>query len=367
MNRTVGCLMVLFLISFWGMAQGGEVIKIGTSMDLSGYYGEVGKKLLEGYTLAFKEINASGGIKGREIEHVVYDDGYNVGRAMENVSKLCLKDKVSLLFAVFGTPPNVSLMSRLSVLKVPHFFPISGGSFLYSEVNPYLFTFLPSYKKESQSLVDLAYKEGHKGLGVLYLPNAYGWDCKIAAKREAKRLGMGVVTYRLKSERDVSSLAKRLASQKIEALYLVIPYKFLLPLLKAMDAEGYHPALYAEFYCRLPQAMAKLKERAKLFSEAAWGRFIPMLGEDYPAIGWYRDALQRFAPDQSPDPTVFMGYIMGRTLGEVLKRAPSLDPKGIIKGAESVKDLDVGLSEKISYSPTDHVGLSRVFLYHLSP
>ncbi len=93
------------------------------------------------------------------------------------------------------------------------------------------------------------------------------------------------------------------------------------------------------------------------------GRFFSMLHENYPCISWYREALQKYAPDESPDPAVFMGYLMARTLGQILRQVRSMDSWGIVKGAESVKGLDVGLPEKISYSPMDHVGLTKVFLY----
>ncbi len=367
-GRIVGWMVVVLLVfgpfsftpAFCG-AQG--KLKVGTSLDLSGFYGAVGRKLLSGFNLAFREINATGGVRGREVELISYDDGYEVSRSIRNVDKLVLQDRVSVLFATMGTPPNVSIMSRLSVLRIPLFFPISGGVFLYSGSQRYLFTFLPAYRDESQALIRLMEKDGYKRMGVVYLPNQYGWDCKIFAKRKALALGLKVSTFPLGHEGKIASVVEGLRANKVKALYLVIPYKFLVPFLKAMDAQGYHPALYAEYYCRLPQALQALETQGIVFKRAAMGRFLPMLHENYPCISWYREALQKYAPDESPDPAVFMGYLMARTLGQILRQVRSMDSWGIVKGAESVKGLDVGLPEKISYSPMDHVGLTKVFLY----
>lgn len=59
----------------------------------------------------------------------------------------------------------------------------------------------------------------------------------------------------------------------------------------------------------------------------------------------------------------FHGLSHGQTLGQILRQVRSMDSWGIVKGAESIKGLDVGLPEKIFYSPMDHVGLTKVFLY----
>ena len=340
-----------------------EKFKVGTSQDLSGIYAGVYGKVVEGAELGFKEINATGGIKGREIEFVCYDDGYEVSRSLRNVDKLVLQDKVDLLFATAGTPPNASIKPRLSILKKPLFFPGSGAIFLYSGDQRYLFTFLPAYRDESRTIIRLMGKDGYKRIGIVHLTNVYGWDCKIAAKKEALALGLQVSTFPLEKEEGIPSAVEGLMAKKVEALYLVIPYKFVGPFLEVMDARGYHPALYAEYYCRLPDAFQALGARGDVFKKVVVGRFFPMLNENYPCVTWYKEALQKYAPDKSPDPAAFTGYLMARTLGEILRRVHSMDSWGIVKGAESIKDLDVGLPEKISYSPTDHVGLTKVFLY----
>ena len=355
--------MAFLLMTGLGLAQDG--VKIGTTIDLSGYFGGVGKKFLKGYQLAFMEANDQGGINGKKIDLIYYDNHYDPTKAARDADKLVLEDKVNLLFAVFGTPPNVFVTPRLSVLKVPSVFPISGAIFLYNQ--PWVFTFLPSYQDESAGMIRLMKKAGFKRAGIVYLPNQYGWDCKLGAVREAKREGMPYVHYPLKSLSQVSEVVKELKKAKVEALYVVIPYKFLVPFLKAMDKENYHPAIYAEYYCQLVRAFKEglAPEEGRGFKVLVTGRFLPMLYEDYPCVGWYKKALEKYFPGETPDPTAFVGYVLAHSLVEVLREVSSLEPGKLVKELETVKNLDVGLAEKLSYGPGDHVGLSRIYFYQL--
>ncbi len=366
MKRRFLVMAVLFsLIVAPGVGLAQDVVKIGTTIDLSGYYGGVGKKFLKGYKLAFMEANDEGGVKGKKIDLIYYDNNYNPTKAAREADKLVLEDKVSLLFAVFGTPPNVFVTPRLSVLKVPSVFPVSGAIFLYNQ--PWVFTFLPSYQDESAGMIRLMKKAGFKKVGIVYLPNQYGWDCKIGAVREARKLGMPYVHYPLKSPSQIPQVVKNLMDAKAEALYLVIPYKFLVPFLKEMASQGYYPALYAEYYCQLVRVFKEglTPEEARGFKVMVTGRFLPMLNEDYTCVDWYKKAVEKYFPEESPDPTAFVGYVLARSLVEVLREVPSLESKDLVKELESIKNLDVGLAEKISYGPGDHVGLSKIYFYKL--
>ncbi len=366
MNKGFSLLAVLLSFMFMGgLVQARDVVKIGTTIDLSGYYGSVGRKFLEGYQLAFQEANEEGGINGRKIDFVFYDNNYNPGKAARDADRLVLEDKVNLLFSVFGTPPNVFVTSRLSVLKVPSVFPVSGAIFLYNQ--PWVFTFLPSYQDESAGMIRLMKKAGFKKVGIVYLPNQYGWDCRIGAVREARKKRIPYVQYPLKSPSQIPRVVKGLRKAKVDALYLVIPYKFLVPFLKAMDSQGYHPAIYAEYYCQLVRAFKEglTPQEARGFGTLVTGRFLPMLYENYPCVDWYMRAVEKYSPGEKPDPTIFVGYVLAHSLVELLRHVSSFEPTRLVKELESVKNLDVGLPEKLSYGPGDHVGLSKIYFYKL--
>src|SRR5256885_7261143 len=96
-------------------------IKIGNMMPYSGpasAYGVIGKTE-EAY---FKKINAEGGINGRRINFVSYDDGYSPPKAVEQARKLVESDEVLLIFNPLGTPPNTAIQKDLNAKKIPQLF-----------------------------------------------------------------------------------------------------------------------------------------------------------------------------------------------------------------------------------------------------
>jgi ABC-type branched-subunit amino acid transport system substrate-binding protein len=102
-------------------------IKIGNTNPYSGNasaYGVIGKTI-EAY---FKMVNDKGGINGRKINFITYDDGYSPPKTVEMVRKLVEEDKVLLLFQTLGTPPNTAIHKYTNAKKVPQLFVATGAS-----------------------------------------------------------------------------------------------------------------------------------------------------------------------------------------------------------------------------------------------
>src|SRR5258707_9812118 len=96
-------------------------IKIGNIMPYSGAasaYGVIGKTE-EAY---FRKINAEGGINGRKITFISYDDGYSPPKTVEQARRLVESDEVLLIFNSLGTPPNTAIQKYLNTKKVPQLF-----------------------------------------------------------------------------------------------------------------------------------------------------------------------------------------------------------------------------------------------------
>src|SRR6202045_2402500 len=102
-------------------------IKLGNIMPYSGpasAYGVIGK-IEEAY---FKMINDQGGVNGRKINFVSYDDGYSPPKAVEQARKLVESDEVLLLFSPLGTPSNSAIQKYLNTKKVPQLFVATGAT-----------------------------------------------------------------------------------------------------------------------------------------------------------------------------------------------------------------------------------------------
>src|SRR5665811_1221833 len=127
-------------------------IKIGNIMPYSGpasAYGVIGKTE-EAY---FRKINAEGGINGRKINFVSYDDGYSPPKAVEQARKLVESDEVLLVFNSLGTPSNSAIQKYLNSKKVPQLFVATGATKWNSPKEfPWTMGWQPSYQSEAQIL-----------------------------------------------------------------------------------------------------------------------------------------------------------------------------------------------------------------------
>jgi len=125
-------------------------IKIGNIMPYSGpasSYGVIGKT----ETAFFKMVNDQGGIHGRKINFISYDDAYSPPKAIEQARKLVESDEVLLIFQALGTPSNSAIMKYMNAKKVPQLFVASGGTKFGDPRNfPWTMGFQPNYQSEGR-------------------------------------------------------------------------------------------------------------------------------------------------------------------------------------------------------------------------
>src|SRR4029077_6826457 len=123
-------------------------IKIGNIMPYSGpasSYGVIGKTEAAYFTM----VNAEGGINGRKINFISYDDAYSPPKAIEQARKLVESDEVLLIFQSLGTPSNSAIMKYMNVKKVPQLFVASGATKFGDPKNfPWTMGFQPNYQSE---------------------------------------------------------------------------------------------------------------------------------------------------------------------------------------------------------------------------
>src|SRR3982075_4742281 len=152
-------------------------IKIGNIMPYSGpasAYGVIGKTE-EAY---FKKINAEGGIKGRKINFITYDDGYSPPKAVEQARKLVESDEVLLVFNPLGTPSNSAIQKYLNAKKVPQLFVATGATKWNDPKNfPWTMGWQPSYQSEAHIYAKYLIKEKPSArIAVLYQNDDFGKD-----------------------------------------------------------------------------------------------------------------------------------------------------------------------------------------------
>ena len=127
-------------------------IKIGNIIPYSGplsAYGVIGKA----EAAYFKMINAEGGINGRKINFISYDDAYSPPKTVEQARKLVESDEVLIVFSALGTPPNAAIQKYMNTKKVPQLF-VATGATKWNDPKqfPWTMGWQPNYQSESQDL-----------------------------------------------------------------------------------------------------------------------------------------------------------------------------------------------------------------------
>src|SRR6201992_1793442 len=152
-------------------------IKIGNIMPYSGpvsAYGVIGKTE-QAY---FNKINASGGINGRKIRFISYDDAYSPPKAVEQARKLVESDEVFLIFGPLGTPSNTAIQKYMNAKKVPQLF-VQSGATRWNDPKefPWTMGWSPNYQSEARIYARYILKERPSArIAVLYQNDDYGKD-----------------------------------------------------------------------------------------------------------------------------------------------------------------------------------------------
>jgi branched-chain amino acid transport system substrate-binding protein len=152
-------------------------IKIGNIMAYSGpasAYGVIGKTE-EAY---FNKINAEGGINGRKVNFISYDDAYSPPKTVEQARKLVESDEVLLIFNSLGTPPNSAIQKYMHMKQVPQLF-VATGATKWNDPKefPWTMGWQPNYQSETQIYAKYILKNHPQArIAVLYQNDDYGKD-----------------------------------------------------------------------------------------------------------------------------------------------------------------------------------------------
>src|ERR1700720_257395 len=152
-------------------------IKIGNIMPYSGpasSYGVIGRT----EAAYFNKVNAEGGINGRKISFISYDDGYSPPKAIEQARKLVEGDEVLLIFQPLGTPSNAAIQKYMNVKKVPQLFVASGATKWGDPKHfPWTMGWQPNYQSEGRIYAKYIMDDHPNGkIGILYQNDDYGKD-----------------------------------------------------------------------------------------------------------------------------------------------------------------------------------------------
>ena len=149
-------------------------VTLGCSIALTGPLGQAGIEQVAGMKAAFVEVNAAGGVHGREIRMEPKDDGYVAARTLKNVTEMVEAQSVFALISPLGTANTASILPLVESKGIPTVGPVTGATSLRLPENRHVFFVRPTYREETQRLVKQIVDMGLKRIAVVYLDNPFG-------------------------------------------------------------------------------------------------------------------------------------------------------------------------------------------------
>src|SRR6059058_876237 len=204
-------------------------------------YGVIGKTS-EAY---FRKINAEGGINGRKINFISYDDAYSPPKTVEQARKLVESDEVLLIFNPLGTPPNTAIQKYLNTKKVPQLFVATGATKWNDPKDfPWTMGWQPNYQSESRIYAKYILKNKPDAkIAVLYQNDDYGKDYLKGLKDGlGDKTGMIVAeaSYEV-SDPTVDSQIVTLKSSGADVMFTIATPKFAAQSIRKVYDIGWKP------------------------------------------------------------------------------------------------------------------------------
>jgi branched-chain amino acid transport system substrate-binding protein len=346
---------------------GADKIVFGQAAVLEGPASSLGVGMSEGLLAAFAEVNRAGGVKGRKLELIARDDGYEPKKSLEATRQLLEEDKVFALVGPVGTPTSAATQPVATEAGVPFIGPFTGAEFLRNPHKANVVNVRASYFQETEAMVERLTKDlGIGRIAIFYQDDAFGRAGLAGLQRALERRKMSLVaegTY----ERNTTAVKRALLDirrGKPEAIVLVGAYKPCAEFIKLakqikMDAQFINISFVG--------SNALAKELGNAGAGVIVTQVVP-LPEDssIPVVASYQAALKAHDANAKPGFVTLEGYIAGKLVIEALKKVSGEPTRKAFLETVLGSSFDLG-GFKLSYSASDNQGGDDVFLTQIQP
>src|ERR1700693_5016260 len=236
-------------------------IKIGQTVPFSGpasAYASIGKA----QAAYFKMINEEGGVNGRKINLIQYDDAYSPPKAVEQVRKLVESDEVLLTFQIVGTPSNAAVQKYLNSKKVPQLFAATGASKFTDPKNfPWTLGFNPNYQTEGRIYGQYILKNHPDAkIGILYQNDDLGRDYLTGIKAglgdKAAKMIVAEASYEV-TDPTIDSQVLKIKDAGADLFFSASTPKQAAQAIKKIGELGWHPVQIVDINANTVSAVLK--------------------------------------------------------------------------------------------------------------
>jgi branched-chain amino acid transport system substrate-binding protein len=338
-------------------------IVIGSCSALEGPSHFLGSETVTGAKAYFSMINDAGGVDGRKLRLIAYDDSYDPAKTEACFNRL-LEQKVFALGFFVGTPTAVKYVPLAESNKIPMVGLFTGAQTLYAPLRHWVVNVRASYFDETREQVDGIWTAlSYKKIGVIYPDDAFGSAVLEGVKLALKSHNaepVAVASYQRQTAQ-VGSAIETVKSANPDAVVVVGPSNTVAPILRQSHARNWKPLFLTVSFVGTDELIAEAGADAEgvVITQVVPPYYLTDLKE----VALYRRTLTKYFPTAQPNFVSLEGFVDAMVLVEGLKKAgKELTRDGLIRGIESIHDLDIGLGPqlKLEYSAKRHKGFDHV-------
>jgi ABC-type branched-subunit amino acid transport system substrate-binding protein len=344
-----------------------DAIVFGQPAPFTGPAAALGLQMRNGLLAAFAEANRRGGIGGRQLKLVSYDDGYEPERSIEATRRLIEEDKVFALIGPVGTPTTAATEPMATKAGLPFIGALTGAEFLREPSKSNVVNIRASYFQETETLIDrLTTDRGYSRIAILHQDDAFGRAGLAGVEAALARRGM-TLAAQASFERNTTAVkmaALALRQADPQAVIMIGPYRPCAEFLKLARRLGMN-AQFASISFLSSDAFAK-----DIGSEGAGtivSQVMPSPADvSLPLVARFRSALSEYDASLAPSYVALEGYVTARLTIAALEKLSGEPSRADLLAAIHGSTFDIdGMA--LTYGQSDNRGLSRVFLTVMDP
>ncbi|HXJ83208.1 MAG TPA: ABC transporter substrate-binding protein [Candidatus Methylomirabilis sp.] len=346
-------------------------IKIGNTNPYSGpasAYGTIGKAL----GAYFKKVNDEGGINGRKITYITYDDAYTPPKTVEMARRLVEQDQVAFLFQTLGTPPNSAIHKYMNQQKVPQLFVATGATKWNDPQHfPWTMGYQPNYQTEGKIYAAYILKNVPDAkVGILYQNDDYGKDYlkgfEDGLGDAAKKLIVLKQSYEV-TDPTIDSQIVNLKNSGANVFFNITIPKFAVQAIKKSHDIGWKPL---HFLNNVSSSLGTVLKPAGL--EASKGLITALYMKEITDPQWKNDKgfqdwlawMKKYYPEGALDDQAnAFAYNVAILMTQVLKQCGNdLSRENIMKQAANLKNVELPLllpGIKVNTGPADFAPIEQ--------
>jgi ABC-type branched-subunit amino acid transport system substrate-binding protein len=338
-------------------------IVFGQSAAFEGPAAALGTGMREGILAAFQEANRAGGINGRRLELISYDDGYEPEAAIANTKRLLDVDQVFALIGQVGTPTSEAVQPIATGQMVPFLGPFTGAAFLRQPSLGNVVNVRASYDQETEAWIEhLTSDLGFSRIAIFYQDDSFGQAGLNGVRKALEKRRMALVaegTYQ-RNTKAVEPAVSTIRKARPEAVVMVGAYEPCAAFIK-LAQENEMSAVFVNISFVGSKALSK--ELGPAGEGVIVTEVMPLPDDTSNAlVARYQRALQATKPDAEPGFVSLEGYVAGRLVVEALRQlGEPVTREGMLAKIKTVGKFDLD-GVTLTFGPEDNQGLDQVFL-----